>query len=54
MMNQLKKLMQFILLTHNIVYKYITKKFNSLPADNFPARLRQANLATKADIDDFV
>ena len=32
--------------------KYITtQEFNKLTADNFAARLKQANLATKSDID---
>ena len=31
-----------------------TQKFNKLTAENLPARLKQANLATKADIHDFV
>ena len=36
-------------------HKYITTgKFNKLMADNFAARLKQASLATKTDIDDFV
>ena len=35
--------------------KYITtQEFNKLTADNFAARLKQANLATKSDIDDIV
>ena len=39
---------------HNY-HKYITTgKFNKLMADNFAARLKQASLATKTDIDDFV
>ena len=35
---------------HNIT----TEEFNRLAAENFPARFKQANLATKADIDDFL
>ena len=44
----------------NILYydhnnKYITtQQFDRLSAENFTARLKQANLETKADIDDFV
>ena len=35
--------------------KYITTpEFNKLTAENFTARLKQANLATKGDISDFV
>ena len=35
--------------------KYITTpKFNKLAAENFTARLKQANVATKADIADFL
>ena len=35
--------------------KYITtQEFNKLTAENFAARLKQTNLANKADIDDFV
>ena len=35
--------------------KYITtQKFNQLIAENFAARLKEASLATLADIDDFV
>ena len=35
--------------------KYITTpEFNKLMAENFTARLKQANLATKGDIADFV
>ena len=35
--------------------KYITTpEFNNLTAENFTARLKQANLATKSDISDFV
>ena len=30
------------------------KEFNKLTEENFAATLKQANLATKADIDDFV
>ena len=34
--------------------KYITtQELNKLTAENFTARLKKANLATKADIDDF-
>ena len=33
---------------------FTTQKFNTLPAEIFVARLKQANLATKAYIDDFV
>ena len=35
---------------HNIT----TEEFNRLAAENFPARFNQPNLATKADIDDFL
>ena len=31
-----------------------TQVFNRLIAENFDARLKQTNLATKADLDDFV
>ena len=35
--------------------KYITaQEFNMLTVDNFPARLKKANLASKKDIADFV
>ena len=35
--------------------KYITtQEFNKLTSENFTARLKQANLATKAEIADFV
>ena len=40
---------------HDHNNKYITtQKFNRLIAGNFDARLKQENLPTKADIDDFV
>ena len=40
---------------HDHNNKYITtQEFNKLTAGNFAARLNQANLATKADIADFV
>ena len=31
-----------------------TQEFNKLTSEDFAARLKQANLATKVDIDDFV
>ena len=35
--------------------KYITtQEFNKLKLENFPARLAQANIASKTDIADFV
>ena len=35
--------------------KYITNlEFNMLTSENFPARLKQTNLANKSDIDNFV
>ena len=40
---------------HDDNNKYITtQKFNKLYSENFAARLKQANLATKADITDFL
>ena len=40
---------------HCFSNKYITtQEFNKLTAEKFSARLKQANLAIKADIDDFV
>ena len=40
---------------HDQNKKYITtKEFKQLREENFAARLKQANLATEADIDDFV
>ena len=40
---------------HFFSNKYITtQEFNKLTAEKFSARLKQANLAIKADIDDFV
>ena len=40
---------------HHDYDKYITTpKFNSLTAENFAARLKQANLASKSDIASFV
>ena len=40
---------------HDHSNKFITtQEFNKLTAENFDARLKQANLATKPDIDDFV
>ena len=40
---------------HDHNNKYITTKaFNKLTIENFAVRSKQANLATKADIDDFV
>ena len=43
------------LLDHGHSNKYITtQKFNKLAAENSAARLKQAKLATKADIADFV
>ena len=40
---------------HDHSNTYITtKEFNKLTAENLPARLKQANLATKVDINDFV
>ena len=42
-------------LKHDYNNKYVTtKKFNRLLAENYTASLKQANLATKSDIDDFV
>ena len=42
-------------LEHDHNNKYITtKEFNRLTAENFTGRLKQANLATESDIDDFV
>ena len=38
-----------------IIAKYInTQEFNKLTADNFTARLKQANIASKNDISNFV
>ena len=37
---------------HDLSNKYIPTQ--KLTAENFPARSKQANLAIKADIDDFV
>ena len=35
--------------------KYITtQEFNKSTSENFAARLKQANISTKADMDDFV
>ena len=34
--------------------KYITKKFNWFTSDGFAAGLKQANLVSKNDADDFV
>ena len=40
---------------HKHNYKYITTpKFNELTAENFAARLKQSDLAAKANIADFV
>ena len=39
-------------MTQNLVK--LKRKLLKLTADNFAARLKQANLATKGDIDDFV
>ena len=40
---------------HDHDSKYITTQvFNKLTAENLTARVNQANLATKSDIDDFV
>ena len=42
-------------LKHDYNNKYVTtKKFNRLLAENYTASLKQANFATKSDIDDFV
>ena len=38
---------------HNNKY-YTTQEFDNLTVDDFAARLKQAKLATKADIADFV
>ena len=48
---KLKK--QFTDRDHNNTY-INTPEFNKLTSENFDARLKEANLATKADIDDFV
>ena len=41
--------------TDNDHHKYVTtQEFNKLTSENFAARLKQANLATKTDVDDFV
>ena len=42
------------MLDHNHAKNITTKEFNKLTAENFTTRLKPANLATKADIDDFV
>ena len=34
--------------------KYITKKFDKLTSENLTARLKQANLASKSDVANFV
>ena len=40
---------------HDHNSKYITtQEFHKLIAENFAARLKQANLATKTDIDNFI
>ena len=38
-----------------MLHKYIaTQEFNKLTVENFAARLKQANLAMKVDITDFI
>ena len=45
---------QKIILDHDHSKYISTQEFNKFTADNFAARLAQATLATKADIDDSV
>ena len=53
MTHKLLKLKKKII-DHDHSNKYITtQEFNKLPAENFAARLKQANLSTKAGINDF-
>ena len=40
---------------HDYNEKYITtQEFNNLKSENFAAKLKQGNLVTKPDIDDFL
>ena len=46
-----QKLLTMILIVSILLHKYLTEK---LTTENFSAKLAQANLATKADIADFI